>query len=364
MHKSVKIAVMILLWIFVAAFVILFDRRAAHHRATTKVHGLTVTIVDSLRDETLVTSESVRRWIAAGKIATVGTPIAEVDLSGIEQAIRSNGFVDRASAYVTYDGELRVEVSQRRPLMRVMAGGYDCYVTAEGFVFPAPRSAAVFVPVVTGSYVPPVPARYVGRVEDYVESLVAESEERIARMQYEKVPLFQQDKAVEDSLRSVRRMRVKKGIFESHDHFDGRVAELRALKADLRRKYRYREQAVARSIDAVTARQDAERENQKKLRKRYEDFLKLINFVKYIEGDSFWRAEIVQIVASTTKSGDLDVELVPRAGDHTILFGTLEQVDDKLERLLSFYENGLRNIGWESYRTISVKYKGQVVCTR
>lgn len=41
-----------------------------------------------------------------------------------------------------------------------------------------------------------------------------------------------------------------------------------------------------------------------------------------------------------------------------------EFVDEKLERLLSFYENGLRNIGWESFRTISVKYKGQVVCTK
>lgn len=364
MHKVIKITGMILLWVFVAGFVIMFGRRAARHRAETKVHGITVDVVDSLRDETLVTGEAVRRWIAGSKIPTVGTPIAEVDLAGIEQVIRRNGFVDRASAYVTYDGQLRVQVSQRRPLLRLMVGGYDCYVTADGFVFPAPRSASVYVPVVTGSYVPPVPAQYVGSAGEYVESLIARSEERIAEIQYDKVPLFQQDKAIEDSLRSVRRMLIKKGIFESHDHFDKRVAELRALKADLRRKYRYRERAIARSIDAVTARQDAEREKQKKLRKRYEDFCKLINFVKYIEGSSFWRAEIVQIEASTMKSGELEIELVPRAGSHTILFGSLDDVDDKLNRLMSFYENGLRNIGWESYRTISVKYKGQVVCTK
>ena len=104
--------------------------------------------------------------------------------------------------------------------------------------------------------------------------------------------------------------------------------------------------------------------SQKKLRKRYEDFLKLINFVSCIEEDSFWRAEIVQIVVSTMSSGDPEIELVPRAGDHTVLLGSLDDVDEKLERLLSFYENGLRNIGWESFRTISVKYKGQVVCTK
>ena len=227
MHRTIKITVMILLWIFVAAFVVVFDRRAARHRAETKVRALAVDIVDSLRDETLVSSDAVRRWIAGSKIATVGVPLAEVDLAGIEQAILRNGFVERANAYVTYDGELRVEVSQRRPLLRLLVDGYDCYVTADGFVFPAPRSASAFVPVVTGSYAPPVPPKYVGRVEDHIASRVAESEARIVEMQYEKVPLFQSDKAVEDSLRSVRRMRIKKGLFESHDHFDERVAALR-----------------------------------------------------------------------------------------------------------------------------------------
>ena len=155
MHRTIKITVMILLWIFVAAFVVVFDRRAARHRAETKVRALAVDIVDSLRDETLVSSDAVRRWIAGSKIATVGVPLAEVDLAGIEQAILRNGFVERANAYVTYDGELRVEVSQRRPLLRLLVDGYDCYVTADGFVFPAPRSASAYVPVVTGSYAPP-----------------------------------------------------------------------------------------------------------------------------------------------------------------------------------------------------------------
>ena len=139
---------------------------------------------------------------------------------------------------------------------------------------------------------------------------------------------------------------------------------LRAHKADLRRKYRYAERENERRIDAVTARQEAERENQKKLYKRYEDFLKLINFVKYIEDDSFWRAEIVQIVAVTISNGDVEVELVPRTGDHTVLFGAIEDVEEKFDKLLAFYRNGLENIGWEEYRTISVKYKGQVVCRK
>ena len=364
MHRFAKIGTTVLLWLFVAGFVFYFGHRADVHRSQTTVRELRVVVEDSVRNESLVTGELVRSWIARGKIATVGEPLDKVDLAGIERVVRQKGFVDRVSAYVSYDGVLRVEVTQRRPALRLRVDGYDSYVTADGFVFPAPNLTAVYVPVITGTYKPPVPAQYVGYVEDYITSLIEQSEARIVELQHEKVPFFEKEKEIADSVRAVRRMLIKKGIFESHDNFDERVAKLRAHKADLRRKYRYQERENERRIEAVTARQEAERENQKKLRKRYEDFLKLINFVKYIEDDSFWRAEVVQIVAVTISNGDLEVELVPRTGDHTVLFGAIEDVEEKFDRLLAFYENGLGNFGWDNYRTISVKYKGQVVCRK
>ena len=372
MPRTLKIILNTLLWVGVVAFVVFFHSRADEHRATTTVHTLSVHVVDSLRDEMLVTSQAVREWIEMSGIATIGQAVGDVDLAGIERCIRGKGFVDRASAYLTYDGELRVEVSQRRPLMRLMVDGYDCYLTEEGFIFSAPELASVYVPVVTGSYRPPVESDYVGYVGDRIARQMAEYEHRIDTLQYEKVPLFEMTDIIADSVRAVRRMQVErkgwlggfKGPFEDYDEYDARVQAKRDEKADLRRGLRYLDRENEKNIAHVTARQDAEREKQKKLQKRYEDFLKLINFVKYIENDSFWRAEIVQIVASTMSSGDLTLELIPRTGNHTVRLGTLDDVEQKLSNLLSFYENGLRNIGWDSFRTISVEYRGQVVCTK
>ena len=372
MQKPLKIVLITLLWVFVVAFVVFFNGRARHHRANTTVHSLRVTILDSLRDEMLVTSDAVERWIAHSKIPTLGVPVGEIDLDAIEQCIRGNGFIDRASAYVTYGGELRVEVSQRRPLLRLMVDGYDCYVTGEGFVFPAPRLASVYVPVVTGSYKPPVPKGYVGRVGDYVAEQIAKSQAQADTLQYEKVPLFKATQDIADSVRSVRRMQVErkgwlggfKGPFEDYAEYDARVEAKRAEKARLRRNLRYLNRENDKKIAAVTARQQAEVEKQKKLQKRYEDFLKLINFVKYIEEDSFWSAEIVQIIASEMSSGDIELELVPRTGRHTVLFGEISRVEEKLDNLLTFYSKGLNRIGWDEFRTISVKYQGQVVCTK
>ena len=374
MQRTWRIVGMTLLWVLVVGFIFLYNSRSRQHRAMTQVQSVSVDIIDSLPDESLMSRRLVEQWIKQSGIETVGSPIDMVDLVGIEKAIRSNGFVDRASAHVTYDGVLHIRVSQRKPIMRLVCGSYDCYVTQDGFVFPSPGRAAVYVPVVSGSYAPPMPKDYVGRVADHILAQVEASNERILELQHEKKPFFDRDKEIDDSVRAVRRMKVvKRGIIryqgwgESDVDFNKRVVAKRLEKNELYRRYRYWRSQNDKNIAAVTARQDIERENQKKLMKRYEDFMKLINFVKYIEKDSFWGAEIVQIVASTMSSGDLELELIPRTGSHVVEFGQVgdkEEIEQKLDKLLAFYQNGLTNLGWDSFSTISIKYKGQVVCTK
>ena len=92
--------------------------------------------------------------------------------------------------------------------------------------------------------------------------------------------------------------------------------------------------------------------------------MKLLTFVEFVEDDDFWRSEVVQIIARATVSGALEVELVPRSGRHRILFGRLEDVERKFDKLLCFYRRGLREIGWDEYSTINVKYSDQVVCKK
>ena len=120
MNKTLKIILMTLLWVFVAAFIVYFNGRAEVHRASTTIQSLDINIVDSTREEMLITSQTIERWIQQNKIATVGVPINELDVAAIENMIRANGFIRRVNAYVTYDGRLRIDVSQRRPMLRLM----------------------------------------------------------------------------------------------------------------------------------------------------------------------------------------------------------------------------------------------------
>lgn len=363
-EKIGKYALLTFVWVIVVGYIACSAAMLHTHRAEQVVRSVEIEIADSTANGHLVSSRRVREWILHSGISTIGTPVEEVNLAGIEQVIAKNGFVSEVNSFVTFDGVLHIEVSQRRPMLRLMIDGYDTYVTESGFVFRSPSASALYVPVITGGYRPPFPSNYEGSVRDYIDSRLKESDNKITKIEKEKIPLYKLEDSLRQEIKDERRRRTKQGIFEDDDIFEARVEKLRAEKHRNIRRLRGALRHTDKRIDGITARSDAEYRVQKKLEKRYEDFLKLITFVRWIEEDSFWSAEIVQIVAENASGGALELELVPRSGNHTILFGSIENVEEKFDKLLRFYKEGLNNIGWESYSTINIKYDGQVVCSK
>jgi cell division protein FtsQ len=84
---------------------------------------------------------------------------------------------------------------------------------------------------------------------------------------------------------------------------------------------------------------------------------------KVIHEDEFLNAQITQV--HRDKWGDFI--LIPRVGSNRIVLGpagTDQEVREKLKKLKIFYQNGLPYVGWNTYGTINLKYRNQVVCTR
>lgn len=86
----------------------------------------------------------------------------------------------------------------------------------------------------------------------------------------------------------------------------------------------------------------------------------LYDFVSYLKNSSTWEAWIDQIVVKDNK----DVVLIPKAGDFKIVFGQLDQLNEKFSRLELFFEKGLNVVGWNRYKEINLKFENQIVCTR
>ena len=366
MNRTLKYALLTLLWAAVAGYMLWAAAAARRARKARTVARMEIEVVDSTSQGHLVSAAMVRGWISDSGIPTIGTAVDEVDLSGIGTLIARNGFVDEAVAYVDYGAVLHIGISQRKPLLRLLTDGMNAYVASEGYVFAAPRASSLYVPVVTGPYRPPFPASYTGDVRRHIDERLQEIERRIEQLEREKYPYYRREIENDRDIAALRRMRIKRRWWrlESSGEFDARVRELREKKARLRRDYRYRSRVIRERIEGIAAQQEAERRAKKKLEKSYEDFMKLLTFVEYVEEDDFWRSEVVQIVARTTSSGALEVDLVPRSGRFLIRFGRLERLDEKFGKLQRFYRSGLPAVGWETYGVIDVRYGNQVVCRK
>ena len=112
---------------------VIFDSIAdTQSRKGLVVGDVKVRIVGSLDEGNLVTTKRVEEWVKKGEIKSVGLPLSEVNLEALEREIIKNGFIDNVKCYLNYQGELCVDVWQRRPVVRLMVDGYNTYITAEG----------------------------------------------------------------------------------------------------------------------------------------------------------------------------------------------------------------------------------------
>jgi cell division protein FtsQ len=86
----------------------------------------------------------------------------------------------------------------------------------------------------------------------------------------------------------------------------------------------------------------------------------LLSIAAYCAQDEFWHSQIEQLYVDNF----MDIILIPKVGNHSIVFGSGEDIEQKFGQLKTFYMKGLNNIGWDKYKTISLKFKGQIVAER
>ena len=79
--------------------------------------------------------------------------------------------------------------------------------------------------------------------------------------------------------------------------------------------------------------------------------------VKRIEQDTFWSAQVSQIIMSANRT----FEIVPVLGNQRILLGDTARLDEKLDNLFAFYKKIMKRIGWDRYEVIDLRYKDQIV---
>ena len=346
-RKIGRVLLVLVIWGAIAAYIVCSAMLTRRHRSEQSVERVEIELVDSASSGQLITSQRVKEMLLERGIATIDTNVDKVDTRAIKEMICNEGFVDVVDIYASYSGTLHIRISQRTPLMRLLVDGYDCYITADGYLFNAPAHAALYVPVVSGNYRPQFKSGFEGELSTVLEKIRADAADSLQLVAVEREKVVRRQSHWNSRRKAVRDSTItdKKERQRLNNYIAG---HLRDCNNDFRR--------LALKRDNIGKRLQG-RES------RYRDFLALISFVERLQRDKFLRAEIVQIVATTTSDGALSLTLIPRSGDHRIEFGWIENVEDKLHRLRLFYDQVAVTSGWESYKSVNLNYTDRIVCT-
>lgn len=189
-----------------------------------------------------------------GKDYLLSSDFGSLNLKELEDRIESHQFVNKAQAYLDLEGNLSIEVTQNRPIARVMVkGGLDYYIGVEGDILP-------------------------------------ESDHYTARV----VLLY----------------------LDSDDWIDG---------------------------DNIKNSQQGQ---------------EIYELLQFISGDEFWNAQI----AAIRVQDDQEVILEPQVTKQEIVFGKPDNLSKKFRKLMIFYKQILPYKGWNTYASVNLKFKNQIVC--
>ena len=132
-----------------AAIFILFLGISAGQRRMTACSGLEVTVKDS-STISFITPADVKAYLADyGDY--IGQRLDSVDLRKVEEILDSRSAILTSEAYITSDGVLNVDITQRKPAVRFQKGSLGFYSDKDGFIFPMRSGYLGNIPIIDGN---------------------------------------------------------------------------------------------------------------------------------------------------------------------------------------------------------------------
>jgi len=86
----------------------------------------------------------------------------------------------------------------------------------------------------------------------------------------------------------------------------------------------------------------------------------IVHFTQAVATDSFFMAQTAQV--NIADNGDF--ELIPSVGDHLVLIGSVEKIEDKLNRLYTFYKKVWVQSGLNAYQVIDCRFDNQIIALK
>lgn len=145
-----KTLVKLLLLLALIVYLVFAFTTMAGRDEHTMCREVNITVADSSRAG-FITSQEVERMLRSTGLYPIGKAMGQIDGARIEKELQKQSFIESATCYKAPGGTLNVLVSQRLPVLRVMAdNGDDYYLDAKGCAM-SPAGYVADIAVATGA---------------------------------------------------------------------------------------------------------------------------------------------------------------------------------------------------------------------
>jgi cell division protein FtsQ len=218
--------------------------------------------------EPFFTEDEIIKYLINKNDSIIGKKISEINENLIENILKENPYIYNAEVFVNMDGDIKIDITQRKPLVRIVnKQNQHFYLDDKGVKIPVKIGFPANVVIANGN----ISAVY--------------------------VPFRRENEGQKNDTLNLQKDTVLYSVFK--------IAE-------------------------------------------------------YLNRNDFFKAQIEEIFVNESK----EIELFPKLGDQIIIFGSIENLEDKFNKLMILYKDGFNKVGWEKYSIINLKYKDQIVCTK
>ncbi|HAN20053.1 MAG: hypothetical protein A2X13_07185 [Bacteroidetes bacterium GWC2_33_15] len=148
-----KIIKNIIIWVLLIAYVIAAMSFVTEQRKKIVCNDIKVFVVDA-KYNAFITQSDIKDLLNKPGNTVLGDPINIINTKEIEDVIQKNSSVKKAEVYVTINGDVRIDVDQRNPIVRVInKRKQSYYIDDEGTKMPLSRKYSSHVLIANGHIV-------------------------------------------------------------------------------------------------------------------------------------------------------------------------------------------------------------------
>ena len=140
-------------WVLILGYLVFSFGIVGNDRNSTVCTGFEVEF-ESDPGKSLIHKKDIEAILADHNIKLKGETLRNINIAEIEQAVAKNHFVKEVAVYKTIQGEVRISIQERLPLLRVVnRNGQHFYLDHEGQPMPTSKYFAPHV-LLAGGYIP------------------------------------------------------------------------------------------------------------------------------------------------------------------------------------------------------------------